>query len=434
MMVVLTLILILSALAVLFVPKATERQKTQTAADRLQQWLLVSRQWAKRDRVSTGLRLQPSRANVGFVPDLQYMQQPPDYFVQPWNNTNFATPPTTLIPPPFVRRLQVVLGVGGPTSFNKVVLESIPAPNPAPGVVPSDFSSGYGMIRTRPGPPPVFTPTLLPNGTSSFHSWPIQPGDYLQIGDGPVHQIATVFTNTNGNYIIPPPAVPPVYDCDTFHLTGNGYPAAVPLTSQYRIIRAPRILQGEQPLQLPKDVAIDLNLSVLGAPFNPYTATPPPLDILFSSAGAVLGQVSATNKIILWARDVTQDGLQGDQTLITIFPRTGFIGANQVDMTNQSICTTSLTVPPRGPSLFYNPSPPPPSTLPPITVSSTYGMAAGTYVVLDPTGPNPELSQIALPPAGGLVQLSRVNYSHTAPFTIIVDPFSFTRDPRASGL
>src|SRR5258708_3429153 len=82
MLVVLTLILILAALAVTFVPKITERAKSQRGADLLQQWLLTARQWAKKAGVPTGIRLQPgqtlpnrSSPNTYYVTDLQYIQQ-----------------------------------------------------------------------------------------------------------------------------------------------------------------------------------------------------------------------------------------------------------------------------------------------------------------------------------------------------------------------
>src|SRR6266849_4378077 len=88
MLVVLTLMLILGALAVAFVPKATERARANRGADLLQQWIVISRQWAKKDRVPTGIRLQPGRSlpsagtvNPQYVTDLQYIQQPDDFHI-----------------------------------------------------------------------------------------------------------------------------------------------------------------------------------------------------------------------------------------------------------------------------------------------------------------------------------------------------------------
>src|SRR5947209_17332750 len=87
MLVVLALMLVLAALAVAFVPRMNERAKTPRGASQLQMWLLVARQWAKRDHVPTGIRLQagriyptPATPNVNYVSDIQYIQQPGKYY------------------------------------------------------------------------------------------------------------------------------------------------------------------------------------------------------------------------------------------------------------------------------------------------------------------------------------------------------------------
>src|SRR2546427_7500521 len=86
LLVVLALMLVLAALAVAFVPRMNERAKTPRGVSQLQMWLLVARQWAKRDNIPTGIRLQagrlypnPAVPNSSFVSDLQYIQQPAPY-------------------------------------------------------------------------------------------------------------------------------------------------------------------------------------------------------------------------------------------------------------------------------------------------------------------------------------------------------------------
>src|SRR5437899_3994285 len=61
MLVVLALMLVLAALAVAFIPRMNDRAKTPRGASQLQMWLLIARQWAKRDGVPTGVRLQAGR-------------------------------------------------------------------------------------------------------------------------------------------------------------------------------------------------------------------------------------------------------------------------------------------------------------------------------------------------------------------------------------
>src|SRR5207248_1029930 len=59
MMVVLVLILIVGAIAVLFVPRMNERQKAAKGADQLQQAFLVAKMRALRDQAPRGVRIQP---------------------------------------------------------------------------------------------------------------------------------------------------------------------------------------------------------------------------------------------------------------------------------------------------------------------------------------------------------------------------------------
>jgi type II secretory pathway pseudopilin PulG len=142
--------------------------------------------------------------------------------------------------------------------------------------------------------------------------WPVQPGDYLELqGGGPVHQIASVGPQ---NLAL---------------VSATTLSAA---TAQYRVIRSPRILNGENTLSLPQNVAIDLSTNVQYKSGLPGLGSPltQPIDILFSPSGTIVG--TAYSKLIFWVRDVTQDANNpGGQTLVTVYCRTGFIAAQPVD-------------------------------------------------------------------------------------------------------
>src|SRR5260370_33982576 len=58
MFVVLAIILALAVLTVLFMPRFQERQRVSRGADLLQEWLLMAKMRALRDRVPTGVRVQ----------------------------------------------------------------------------------------------------------------------------------------------------------------------------------------------------------------------------------------------------------------------------------------------------------------------------------------------------------------------------------------
>ncbi len=85
-MVVITISLILAGIIAAFAPGFRDRQKVPRAADQLQGWLAISRQWAKRDRVPTGVRLIFEQGS-NVVTELQYIQQPPNFMVYSSNGT-----------------------------------------------------------------------------------------------------------------------------------------------------------------------------------------------------------------------------------------------------------------------------------------------------------------------------------------------------------
>src|SRR5258708_2097886 len=86
LLVVMVIMLILATIVVAFAPGFQDAQKVGRGADQLQGWLLMARQWAKKDRIPTGLRLI---VNNNGVSDLQYIQQPPTFTVP------YALPPLT---------------------------------------------------------------------------------------------------------------------------------------------------------------------------------------------------------------------------------------------------------------------------------------------------------------------------------------------------
>jgi prepilin-type N-terminal cleavage/methylation domain-containing protein len=108
-------------------------------------------------------------------------------------------------------------------------------------------------------------------------------------------------------------------------------------TVNYSIIRQPRPMEGEPDLQLPTNIVVDLNLS------SPNTG---PIDVLFTPVGGVVQSAAPVGKYVFWVRDQSLDNptnpnafLQGEPTLITVFARTGAVGAFPVnpDLTNGQV-------------------------------------------------------------------------------------------------
>jgi hypothetical protein len=104
-------------------------------------------------------------------------------------------------------------------------------------------------------------------------------------------------------------------------------------TWQYKVIRQPRVLQGEEALQLPQNVAIDL---VNTNNYQPQWASGvQSIDILFSPSGTVIDKQGAFETLVLRVRDTTQDiTTDGDQTLLAIYTRTGLTATYPVDVSS----------------------------------------------------------------------------------------------------
>jgi prepilin-type N-terminal cleavage/methylation domain-containing protein len=158
------------------------------------------------------------------------------------------------------------------------------------------------------------TGTQLPN-------WIVQAGDYLQLnGGGPVYLIQTV----KSTQVV---------------LVNTQITIAAP-TPNYKIIRQPRRLLGEDILSLPQDIIVDFSTNP--ATGNPYSLNVPQrqlagianaYEILFAPSGAVLGQGTPSGKVILWVRNNTKPQSDpGAVTLVSIQIRTGFIAAHPISL------------------------------------------------------------------------------------------------------
>jgi prepilin-type N-terminal cleavage/methylation domain-containing protein len=296
LLVALVLLLTLAALALALMPRMDQNQKVARGADLLQGWLLIAKQRAVRDQVPTGVRLFPDSKN--YVNQMQYVQQPDDFF----GGTIVVSEPS------------------GMTTWMASLVGNTSTP-----VV--DYFGGFGS-------------------SSSAALWPVQPGDYLEVkGGGWVYLITGVTssstTGTPGDTLALNAA--PV----TWWTDSSGNKIATSATSQYRIIRAPRLLTGETPLDLPQDVVIDLNtnLTIPGAPPIPSAAgVALPMDIMFSPSGSVIGWPMSNDRIVFWLRDSTTDSaMLGNPALVTIYVRTGLIAAAEVDHSGSAMAPYTFT-------------------------------------------------------------------------------------------
>ncbi|HJT75958.1 MAG TPA: type II secretion system protein [Gemmataceae bacterium] len=296
LLVVMTIMVILATLVYFLLPGFLNREKASKGADLVQQWLLTAKQRALRDQSPRGVRLNID--NDGLVRTINYIEKPADF------TTGYLDPNTADV-----------------------------------GLTPP----------AAPGPYTTFAVRGV-NGADWQTNPPIAQNDYLYIptlDTGPWHRITAV------NYGSAPNFTPYIT------IQGPGYMGTLTAPIQYSISRAPRLLEGEETLQIPQDVVIDMrpNWSL------PSGTAGGGMNILFSPGGGVLTDPSLSagtspEKIILWVRDVPQNAdatafpdprggnplgappvavgtppadpksVPTEQSLIVVYSRTGLIAAH----------------------------------------------------------------------------------------------------------
>lgn len=390
MLIVVSILMIITVAVVAVAPRFTDDRKLSRAADGLAQWLLTAKQRSYRDQIPTGVRLFPDPQHNGLITELQYIQQPDDF-----KGGGITLGPSVI--PGINGGLPVFVATGyGGVDFTGGFADQTLWPvqgyvAPQPGVTagrPGDFLEvkGTGLVHLIVGVSPTVLILATPNGYGS-----VNPGantatitltDSTGTGPGNANQLQVgMFVNSPGwatmlNQVqitaINTTTVPPSITVQTpgplpagaaalsfipapstwvpGSLTGTQPPGGVGATAEYRIIRQPRVLTGETPLQLPAGICIDPNPKLAGDT-NGFGV---PADIMFSPQGGVVNS-GGRDSIILWVRDYTKDlgpqllpnqppntypisawppgGQPGEQFLILIQTHTGFIAQHPIDTT-----------------------------------------------------------------------------------------------------
>lgn len=353
-LVVIAIMLALGSMMVAINIKSGERRAALEGAERLSGWLLLAKQWALRDQAPRGLRLivdsnpfTPDGPNptFGMVVQLQYIDQPDAWVYR--TPTGQAT--YLHYDPDDAPRQNIVWSEGGG----------------------ADFSGGF---------PGTF---LAPSFQNRAATWPIAPGDILEMDQGRSKQTGVIdapLANPQApNY---PTALSGVYfngssGQNRYELRLAGPLGQLPRNkfadSNWRIIRQPRPRPGEALLNMPRDVAIDVRCNNIQHPadatlraypaepmsmFGPNPAPPGtpslptgPLDILFTPYGAVFqGATPYGTDLKLWVRDVSSPPPQpgnpylygGDFFIVTVSLRTSLISVHPADRTLDTNVTPNI--------------------------------------------------------------------------------------------
>jgi prepilin-type N-terminal cleavage/methylation domain-containing protein len=283
LLVVIALILVLAGLAARFIPTIGKNASQAQGGTMLQQWILTAKQKALRDQVPCGIRLMVSPQSLPF------------------------TDPST--------------GAVSTQTYSQVTqcvyIEK-----------PDDFpmsSSSFLSVQPKKATDAGFYNVALNLGLTGQ----VAAGDYLEVwGNGLMHQIAGV-SKAGTNPTVLALASPIPFNAPP------GAPAtwAPPPTKQYRIFRAPRVT-GDDILDLPENVVIDLQTNAsYGNPLPPQNADGS-YDILFSPSGAVITP-GLSDTVNLWVREVDQnkpnpgiaDTTDGGATIVAVYVRSGLTAA-----------------------------------------------------------------------------------------------------------
>ena len=283
LLVVIALILAVTAIGVGYVVFGQGTQKQVRGAQSVSGWLLNAKQIARRDQFPTGVRMF-------FAPDPNAPQNQPNqicaqlFYVQQ--------------PAPFS---------DGTCTADALTHQTLTFAFSSLNVNFTGGAAYPGQVDSSGNPP-------VEQGA------PVQYGDYFTTdGSDPVHLIDNVLQVPTSNQL-------------HLHSPDTSVPTTAPGLN-YRIIRAPRRLPGEDILQMPPNVVIDLNLSknipvrtVVDPMPAPNGTTYSYAEILFAPNGSVAGQGTGPDKIYLWMRDPKPTTSSGAPLIVTIQTRTGFIG------------------------------------------------------------------------------------------------------------
>jgi type II secretory pathway pseudopilin PulG len=326
LLVVIGIITALATLIVAVAPRFGERQRSSRGASMLQSWLNLAKQRAVRDQRPVGIRL-PHIQGLPYVTEVSYIEVPDE-----------AVGGT----------IQVPFDPNYPPVPYKTAA-------PAPYLAPATAYQFIKLVTTVQFDPTVPTAILQPGDVVTFPDKALAAYSLRRIAD--VRQPSTMVP-------LPSPPVPNSFVganntvfYNYFILLDQPLPSTPFTTQSHQFVRKARPVVGEPVLQLPKDIAIDIDFDVVNQPPTWSRMFPPlantggtgPFDILFSPAGQVIGyEGNLGSRICLWVRDVSlnttgpyvnndanrTDPTQlppGDNTLITVYTRTGHVTAHPID-------------------------------------------------------------------------------------------------------
>jgi type II secretory pathway pseudopilin PulG len=305
LLIVISLIVVLATLSAMVLPALRSSDNSVKAATQITAALNISKQQALRDQAPRGLRFIRDPDNPNWARGFQYIEMPLPVIPTPaFDANNIALPMTVRI---FVDNGGNYLAQLRNAQFRNDWVQY--------GIEVDD----YLVVTTQDGTQKRnYVASIL--GFQTTDTTTPSPRDTLRL-----HVFSTGFPGP----INPPLSVQPLIINDGF-----------------KIIRRPRILAGEDAIQLPKHMIVDLNPLAAQTTYpypspipwsglsmkTPILPNPEP-DVIFLPSGEISG--APYGKIILVVRNDEEDypTHTGKMTLVVIYTRTGQIIMHTVPAT-----------------------------------------------------------------------------------------------------
>jgi prepilin-type N-terminal cleavage/methylation domain-containing protein len=272
LLVAMAVIVTLAAIALAIVPDALDQDRTTDGAATVRTQLMMAKARALRDNAPRGVRFltgtdptNPAKTNSLWSTEVQQIEQPPPYLVNPNGNTNPGAPyiefiytlaPTGGMPPP----------TPGSIVNRQCFLRNVPATSEPVILIQNDLAQGL-------------YPRLYVSGLGNLYISNLNPGTgELQFNPAPWAMV----------------------DAE-LGAAGSSTPGTGKRYYTFALFMSPRPLLGEPAVPLPKNICVDLPSCLpIGTGTGNY-------DILFAPNGQVLFP-GGTGQIFLWVRDYTKNG------------------------------------------------------------------------------------------------------------------------------
>ncbi|MCY2942584.1 MAG: prepilin-type N-terminal cleavage/methylation domain-containing protein [Planctomycetota bacterium] len=349
LLVVMSIMIIFGAMTVAFYPSVSSDNELSRIANQVQGMIVGARQTARRELVATGIRFLPS-TNPNVCEQLLLIQKPADIYGYTFGPIKYqAGQPRsdginvdgiTLNATSFVDPIKAFDSVNKPLEFQRnplkyqqsILVVQFPYPVWSPSSEEELVKEGDLLVNLNELPPKACRILGKPN-SAIFSN-----GLNTQISSDPYPRSWTdVFVPNNLALI----------DVGDYNPFQNGNLPVSPWLSyqpkNYRIIRNPRVIPGEKPIDLPANFEISL---VTQSSFTVFpkaqtsTGEPAPvpvavnlskgfsgeLDLVFDSNGAISSQ-SASSDVYLWLhRKDSEIGDFNQDAIICIRKKNGAVG------------------------------------------------------------------------------------------------------------